>query len=161
MTQTNPTNRAASIRQRLLNLAKSRGEEFQRILTRYALERLLQRRRHLRHLHPPQHPAPHPHPHRPHPAVRRKHRQTIPVERLLQKIPPQRHSPHPPGSHLPLKHLPTPTPPIPTTKPPLPTHLDPRNRMARIKTTRPSNNARPGHHHPKKKPVHSIKSKRN
>jgi predicted nucleotidyltransferase component of viral defense system len=35
--------RAASVRQRLLNLAKNRGEEFQRILTRYALERLLYR----------------------------------------------------------------------------------------------------------------------
>ena len=35
--------RAASVRQRLLNLAKARGEEFQRTLTRYALERLLYR----------------------------------------------------------------------------------------------------------------------
>ncbi|HTE55868.1 MAG TPA: nucleotidyl transferase AbiEii/AbiGii toxin family protein [Kofleriaceae bacterium] len=34
---------AASIRQRLLNLAKSRGEEFQATLTRYALERFLYR----------------------------------------------------------------------------------------------------------------------
>jgi predicted nucleotidyltransferase component of viral defense system len=33
----------ASVRQRLLNLAKSRGEEFQATLTRYALERLLYR----------------------------------------------------------------------------------------------------------------------
>ncbi len=36
-------NRAASVRQRLLNLAKARGEEFQRLLVRYALERLLYR----------------------------------------------------------------------------------------------------------------------
>jgi hypothetical protein len=33
----------ASIRQRLLNLAKARGEDFQATLTRYALERLLYR----------------------------------------------------------------------------------------------------------------------
>lgn len=32
-----------SVRQRLLNLSKARGEEFQRTLTRYALERLLYR----------------------------------------------------------------------------------------------------------------------
>lgn len=36
-------NRAASVRQRLLNLAKAHGEEFQRVLVRYALERLLYR----------------------------------------------------------------------------------------------------------------------
>ncbi|MFN0300789.1 MAG: nucleotidyl transferase AbiEii/AbiGii toxin family protein [Burkholderiales bacterium] len=38
-----PRDQAASIRQRLLNLAKSRGEEFQPLLDRYALERLLYR----------------------------------------------------------------------------------------------------------------------
>lgn len=37
------TNPAASVRQRLLNLARSRGEDFQRILTQFALERLLYR----------------------------------------------------------------------------------------------------------------------
>jgi hypothetical protein len=36
----NPT---ASIRQRLLNLARERREDFQQVLTRYALERLLYR----------------------------------------------------------------------------------------------------------------------
>ena len=36
-------NHAVSVRQRLLNLAKIRGEEFQRTLTRYAFERLLYR----------------------------------------------------------------------------------------------------------------------
>lgn len=35
--------RGASIRARLLNQAKSRGQEFNLILTRYALERLLYR----------------------------------------------------------------------------------------------------------------------
>jgi hypothetical protein len=39
----NPTNIAASVRQRLLNLAKARNEEFQQVLTRFALERLLYR----------------------------------------------------------------------------------------------------------------------
>lgn len=39
---TNPNN-AASIRQRLLNLAKQRSEDFQQILVHYALERLLYR----------------------------------------------------------------------------------------------------------------------
>lgn len=34
---------AASVRQRLLNRAKAQGEEFQRTLTRYAIERLLYR----------------------------------------------------------------------------------------------------------------------
>src|SRR5690606_37451072 len=38
-----PSNVAASIRQRLLNLAKQRGEEFQFTLSRYAAERLLVR----------------------------------------------------------------------------------------------------------------------
>jgi len=40
---TPPTNVAASVRQRLLNLAKERNENFQQILVRYALERLLYR----------------------------------------------------------------------------------------------------------------------
>ena len=43
MTVKTPDSRATSVRQRLLNLAKAHGEEFQRILTRYALERLLYR----------------------------------------------------------------------------------------------------------------------
>ena len=38
-----PRDKATSIRQRLLNLAKARGEEFQLMLDRYALERLLYR----------------------------------------------------------------------------------------------------------------------
>lgn len=38
-----PANLAASVRQRLLNIAKERREEFQQILVRYALERLLYR----------------------------------------------------------------------------------------------------------------------
>lgn len=38
-----PSNTAASVKQRLLNLAKTRGEEFQFVLTRYGLERLLVR----------------------------------------------------------------------------------------------------------------------
>jgi hypothetical protein len=37
------TNLAASVRQRLLNLAQARGEDFQRLLTRYAIERFLYR----------------------------------------------------------------------------------------------------------------------
>jgi len=36
-----PANLAASVRQRLLNGARERGEEFQLTLTRYAIERLL------------------------------------------------------------------------------------------------------------------------
>ena len=36
-----PSDRAASVRQRLLNLAKERGEDFNFILLRYGLERLL------------------------------------------------------------------------------------------------------------------------
>lgn len=43
MTRGKPTNVAASVRQRLMNLAKARGEEFQYVLTRYGLERLLYR----------------------------------------------------------------------------------------------------------------------
>jgi predicted nucleotidyltransferase component of viral defense system len=38
-----PTNLAASVRQRLANLANRQHEDFQRVLTRYALERLLYR----------------------------------------------------------------------------------------------------------------------
>ena len=38
-----PRNVAASVRQRLLNLARHRGEDFQRVLTLYGLERLLYR----------------------------------------------------------------------------------------------------------------------
>jgi predicted nucleotidyltransferase component of viral defense system len=40
---TSKTNVAASVRQRLRNLAQQRGEDFQQILVRYALERLLYR----------------------------------------------------------------------------------------------------------------------
>jgi predicted nucleotidyltransferase component of viral defense system len=43
MTKRPLKNIAASVRQRLLNVAKSRGEELQPILTRFALERLLYR----------------------------------------------------------------------------------------------------------------------
>lgn len=43
MTKRKPTNVAASIRQRLLNMARERGEEFQLLLTRFANERLLYR----------------------------------------------------------------------------------------------------------------------
>lgn len=38
-----PRNIAVSVRARLLNLAKERGEDFQHVLTRYANERLLYR----------------------------------------------------------------------------------------------------------------------
>ncbi len=38
-----PRNMAASVRQRLMNLSRERGEEFQLILTRYGLERVLYR----------------------------------------------------------------------------------------------------------------------
>ncbi|MHC5055766.1 MAG: nucleotidyl transferase AbiEii/AbiGii toxin family protein [Planctomycetota bacterium] len=38
-----PTNIPASVRQRLLNIARERGEPYQLVLTRYALERLLYR----------------------------------------------------------------------------------------------------------------------
>lgn len=41
MSARRPENIAASVRQRLLNLAQERGEEFQFVLTRFALERLL------------------------------------------------------------------------------------------------------------------------
>lgn len=43
MTKGSPKNLAASVRQRLQNLARARGEEFQLVLGRYALERLLYR----------------------------------------------------------------------------------------------------------------------
>lgn len=43
MTKEKPRNLAASVRQRLMNLSRARGEDFQFILTRYALERLLYR----------------------------------------------------------------------------------------------------------------------
>ena len=38
-----PANMGASVRQRLFSLAKAQGDDFQRILTQYALERLLYR----------------------------------------------------------------------------------------------------------------------
>jgi len=41
MSKERPTNLAASIRQRLLNLARERKEELQFVLVRYAAERLL------------------------------------------------------------------------------------------------------------------------
>jgi hypothetical protein len=43
MTKGSPKNVAASVRQRLLNLAHERKEDFQLVLSRYALERLLHR----------------------------------------------------------------------------------------------------------------------
>ena len=43
MTKQKPRNLAASVRQRLMNVARSQKEDFQLILTRYALERLLYR----------------------------------------------------------------------------------------------------------------------
>lgn len=43
MTKGNPRNVAASVRQRLQNLARERKEDFQLVLSRYALERLLHR----------------------------------------------------------------------------------------------------------------------
>ena len=43
MSRSDPRNPAASIRDRLLTLARERGEDFQRLLTRYGLERLLYR----------------------------------------------------------------------------------------------------------------------
>ena len=43
MSQRVPHNVAASVRARLLNLSRERGEEFHGLLTRYALERLLYR----------------------------------------------------------------------------------------------------------------------
>ena len=43
MSKQRPSNTAASVRQKLLNLARDRGEEFQFTLTRYAIERVLYR----------------------------------------------------------------------------------------------------------------------
>ena len=43
MNMRQPTNRPASIRQRLLNLSRDRGEDFNLTLTRYGTERLLYR----------------------------------------------------------------------------------------------------------------------
>jgi hypothetical protein len=43
MTRKPPKDAAASVRQRLLNLSRRSGEDFQRLLTRYAAERLLDR----------------------------------------------------------------------------------------------------------------------
>jgi len=43
VTKKKPTNTAASVRARLLNVAKQGGEDFHYVLTRYALERLLVR----------------------------------------------------------------------------------------------------------------------
>ena len=43
MTKRRPRNPAASVRQRLVNLARAQKEDFQFVLTRYALERLLYR----------------------------------------------------------------------------------------------------------------------
>ena len=43
MKPTPPKNVAHSVRDRLLKLAKSRGEDFNFVLVRYALERLLYR----------------------------------------------------------------------------------------------------------------------
>lgn len=43
MTNPQPRNLAASVRQRLMNLSRQRGEDFQLVLTRYGLERLLYR----------------------------------------------------------------------------------------------------------------------
>jgi predicted nucleotidyltransferase component of viral defense system len=43
VTKQKPRNLAASVRQRLMNIARARKEDFQLVLTRYALERLLYR----------------------------------------------------------------------------------------------------------------------
>jgi len=43
VTRRNPSDVAASVRQRLLNMAKDQGEDFQLVLTRFVLERLLYR----------------------------------------------------------------------------------------------------------------------
>ena len=43
MTKGNPQNIAASVRQRLQNLARERKEDFQLVLSRYVLERLVYR----------------------------------------------------------------------------------------------------------------------
>ncbi len=49
MSMANPKNLPASVRQRLLNVAKTTDEEFQALLTRFALERLLYRLGESRH----------------------------------------------------------------------------------------------------------------
>lgn len=41
MSKSSPANLAASVRQRLLNLSRDRGEDFNLVLTRYAIERFL------------------------------------------------------------------------------------------------------------------------
>ena len=43
MRRTSPTDLAASIGQRLLSIARARGDELQLVLTRYGVERLLYR----------------------------------------------------------------------------------------------------------------------
>lgn len=43
MSQIQAKDMAASVRQRLLNLAREQGENYQLLLTRYALERFLYR----------------------------------------------------------------------------------------------------------------------
>ncbi len=43
MSKSKPLNLAASVRQRLLTLSRKRGEEYNLVLTRYAIERLLYR----------------------------------------------------------------------------------------------------------------------
>lgn len=43
MSPRKPSNLAASVRQRLANVARERGEDFQLLLTRYMNERLLYR----------------------------------------------------------------------------------------------------------------------
>ena len=49
MKPTTPRNLAASIRQKLLNIATRQGEDFGLVLTRYGLERLLYRLSQSRH----------------------------------------------------------------------------------------------------------------
>lgn len=49
MSPAQPSNLVASVRQRLMNLSKKRGEDFNLILTRYGLERLLYRLAQSRH----------------------------------------------------------------------------------------------------------------
>ncbi len=43
MSKEKPKNTSASVRQRLLNLARERNDEFQLVLVRYGIERLLYR----------------------------------------------------------------------------------------------------------------------
>ena len=43
MSPRHPRNIAASVRDRLLKLSRERGEDFQLLLTRYSIERLLYR----------------------------------------------------------------------------------------------------------------------